>query len=741
MNAPFKNSRRQFLFQSTGLIIGFTVGRELVADNTAPDLPIDLKNNLNINSWLYVDPAGKIDVYSGKVEFGQGIATAFKQIVADEMDVNIERVNILPCVTGIAPNEGVTSGSQSVEYGGLALRYACAQARGTLLEKASKSMNVPVGDLSIKDGVITAKNGGTANYWNLTSTELLQQKADGKYKPKGVNNFQYIGKSVQRIDIPAKVSGGVAYVQDMKFPGMLHARVVRPPAPRAKLISINEAAIKSMPGVVGIVKNGSFLAVVAKREEQAINALNEAKKQSKWEMANDLPNNQAEWLKTMIESPNLDTEHGVKKDPSKQGKKTIGGDFTKPFIAHASIGPSCAIGILKDGVTTIYNHAQGMYPLQRDIVKALQVPPEKVVCIHREGSGMYGQSGADDVALDAALIAREFPDQHIRVQWMREDEFKWEPYNSAMTVKIRASLDESGTITNWTQDIYSNTHSTRPGEKEGNNLISSWYMANPQKGSPVTNIPLPAGGSHRNGIPLYSFPNQQINNHLVQEMPVRVSAFRTLGAFANIFAIESMMDKLAKEANADPVEFRLRHLQNQRGKDVILKVAEMSNWKPNPKRVKKNGKLYGRGMAFSQYKNLQVYCAVVTDIEIDANGKIRVTDVWAAAEAGLIINPDGFKNQIEGGLIQAISWTINEEIKFNKTGIQTASWADYPILRFEDVPNIQVELINRPNEKSIGVGEGNAPIVGAISNALAMATNGRVYDLPLSPNKVKKLFT
>ena len=741
MNAPFKNSRRQFLFQSTGLVIGFTFCTELVANDTAPDLPIDLKNNLNINSWLYVDPAGKIDVFSGKVEFGQGIATAFRQIVADEMDVIIERVNILPCVTGIAPNEGVTSGSQSVEYGGLALRYACAQARGTLLEKASQSLKVPVGDLSIKDGVISAKSGETVDYWKLTSTELLQQKADGRYKPKAVNNHRYIGQSIQRIDIPAKVSGGVAYVQDMKFPGMLHARVVRPPAPRAQLISINESAIKSMPGVVAIVKSGSFLAVVAQREEQAVNALVEAKKQSKWEMANDLPSTYAQWHKTMIEAPNLDTEHAVKKDPSKQGKKTIAGEFTKPFLAHASIGPSCAIAILKDGVTTIYNHAQGMYPLQRDILKALQVPADKVVCVHREGSGMYGQSGADDVALDAALIARELPNQHIRVQWMRDDEFKWEPYNSAMTVKIRASLDEGGNIANWTQDIYSNTHSTRPGEKEGNNLISSWYMANPQKGSPVTNIPLPAGGSHRNGIPLYNFPNQQINNHLVQAMPVRVSAFRTLGAFANIFAIESMMDKLAKEANADPVEFRLRHLQNQRGKDVIQKVAEMSNWKPNPKRVKKNGKLYGRGMAFSQYKNLQVYCAVVCDIEVDGNGKIRVTDVWAAAEAGLIINPDGFKNQIEGGLIQAISWTIHEEIKFNQAGIQTASWADYPILRFEDVPNIQVELINRPNEKSIGVGEGNAPIVGAISNALAMATNGRVYDLPLSPARVKKLFT
>jgi len=741
MNAPFKNSRRQFLFQSTGLVIGFTFGSELVADNTAPDLPIDLKNNLNINSWLYVDPAGKIDVFSGKVEFGQGIATAFRQIVADEMDVIIERVNILPCVTGIAPNEGVTSGSQSVEFGGLALRYACAQARGTLLEKASQSLKVPIGDLSIKDGVISAKSGETVDYWKLTSTELLQQKADGRYKPKPVTNHRYIGQSIQRIDIPAKVSGGVAYVQDMKFPGMLHARVVRPPAPRAQLISINESAIKSMPGVVAIVKSGSFLAVVAQREEQAVNALVEAKKQSKWEMANDLPSTYAQWHKTMIEAPNLDTEHAVKKDPSKQGKKIIAGEFTKPFIAHASIGPSCAIAILKDGVTTIYNHAQGMYPLQRDIVKALQVPADKVVCVHREGSGMYGQSGADDVALDAALIARELPNQHIRVQWMRDDEFKWEPYNSAMTVKIRASLDEGGNIANWTQDIYSNTHSTRPGEKEGNNLISSWYMANPQKGSPVTNIPLPAGGSHRNGIPLYNFPNQQINNHLVQAMPVRVSAFRTLGAFANIFAIESMMDKLAKEANADPVEFRLRHLQNQRGKDVILKVAEMSNWKPNPKRVKKNGKLYGRGMAFSQYKNLQVYCAVVCDIEVDGNGKIRVTDVWAAAEAGLIINPDGFKNQIEGGLIQTISWTIYEEVKFNQTGIQTASWADYPILRFEDVPNIQVELINRPNEKSIGVGEGNAPIAGAIANALAMATNGRVYDLPLSPARVKKLFT
>ena len=742
MNAPTKNSRRKFLIQSTGLVIGFTVGSELFADNTAPDLPIDLKNNLNINSWMYINPEGSIDVFSGKVEFGQGIATAFSQIVADEMDVDIKRIHILSSTTGISPNEGVTSGSQSVEFGGLALRYACAQARGTMLEKAAQSLNVPASDLTIKDGVITASNGKSVNYWKLTSNELLQQKADGKYKPKAISSHRYIGQSIERTDIPAKVSGGEAYVQDMKLPGMLHARVIHPPAPRATLVSIDEAAIKSMPGVIALVKNGNFLAVVASREELAVEALKAAKNLCQWDLIKDLPSSTAAWLKSMQALPSTDTEHAVKEDLSKKNGRYIGAEFTKPFTAHGSIGPSCAIAILKDGITTIYTHSQGMYPLRTDIVKALNVSPEKVVCIHKEGSGMYGQSGADDVALDAALIAREVPNQSIRVQWMRDDEFQWEPYGSAMTVKIRASLDDKGMINDWNQDVYSNTHSTRPGEKTGHNLVSSWYMANPQKPSPVTNIPLPAGGSHRNAIPLYNFPNQKIVNHLVEEMPIRVSALRTLGAYANVFAIESMMDMLAKKARMDPVEFRLQHLQNQRAKDVITKVASMANWVPNEKRIKRDGKIIGRGIGFAQYKDLQVYCAVIAQVEIDGAGKVRVTHMWSAADAGLIINPNGFKNQIEGGLVQTASWTLFEEIQFNQEMIKTSSWGEYPILRFEDVPQVHVELINRPNEKSVGVGEGSqGPGVGAIANAVALATNGRIYDLPMSPAKVKKLFT
>ena len=742
MNAPIKNSRRKFLIQSTGLVVGFSVGGELFADNTAPDLPIDLKNNMAINSWLYINPEGSIDIFSGKVEFGQGIATALSQIVADEMDVDIKRVHILSSTTGISPNEGVTSGSQSVEFGGLALRYACAQARGTLLEKASQSLGVAASDLTIKDGIISTANGSSVNYWKLTSNELLQQKADGKYKPKAVNAHYYIGKSIERVDIPAKVSGGAAYVQDMKLPGMLHARVVHPPAPRASLKSIDEAAIKALPGVVAVIKNGSFIAVVANREEQAIQAWNEAKKLSQWDLKKDLPSSTSAWLKSMRELPSIDTEHAVKQDLSKKGVRNFSAEFTKPFTAHGSIGPSCAIAVLRDGVTTVYTHSQGMYPLRTDIVKALNTTPEKVICIHKEGSGMYGQSGADDVALDAALIARELPNQPIRLQWMREDEFKWEPYGSAMTVKIRASLDESGMINDWNEDVYSHTHSTRPGEKTGNNLISSWYMANPQKPSPVTNIPLPAGGSHRNAIPMYNFPNQRIVNHLIEEMPVRVSALRTLGAYANVFAIESMMDVLAKAAKTDPVEFRLKHLQNQRAKDVITKVAAMANWNPKQTRIKKNGKLISRGVGFAQYKNLQVYCAVIADVEIDATGKVRVTEMWSAADAGLIVNPDGFKNQIEGGLVQTASWTLFEEIQFNQEMIQTSSWGEYPILRFEDVPQVHVELINRPNEKAVGVGEGSqGPGVAAIANAVAAATNGRIYDLPMSPAKVKKLFT
>ncbi len=742
MNAPTKNLRRSFLKQSAGLVIGFSWMPSLIAQNTAVVLPGDLPNNPNIDTWLAIDPKGMVIIYAGKVEFGQGITTALKQIAADELDVDISRVFMVPTTTGLSPNEGVTSGSQSVEYGGLALRYACAQAKGTLLEKAAKQLEVAQSTLTIKDGVIHASNGKSVEYWKLVEPELLKQKANLKYKPKAANEHTYIGQSFPRVDIPAKVSGGVAYVQDMRMPGMLHARVIRPPAPRAVLKSINENLITGLPGVVGLVRNGSFLAVVAKREEQAIRAMEEAKKVAQWDLANDLPANLNSWLNTMKTAKSIDTEHGVKTATTNPAVKTIEHEYTKPFTAHGSIGPSCAIAVMNSGVLKIYTHSQGMYPLRTDIVKALGMPSDKVVCMHVEGSGMYGQSGADDVALDAALVAVKFPEQPIRMQWMREDEFKWEPYGSAMSMKVKASIDNTGKIVDWQYDLWSNTHSTRPGEKTGNNLVSSWYMEQPQTRSPVGNIPLPAGGSHRNALPLYAFPNQKVKNHLIEEMPIRVSALRTLGAYANVFAIESMMDELAQAAKIDPVEFRLNHLENQRAKDVIIKAASMAKWNKNvPTNTKKGNKLFGRGVGFAQYKNLQAYCAVIADVEVDSKtGKVRVLNMYSAADAGLIINPNGFKNQIEGGLVQTASWTLLEDVPFDKNNILANSWAEYPILRFEDVPTVHVELINRPNEKSVGVGEGSqGPGGAAIANAVANAIGKRIYDLPLTPNKIKPL--
>ena len=742
MNAPIKNLRRNFLKQSAGLVIGFSWMSSLTAQNTALVLPGDLPNNPNIDSWLSIDPKGMVIIYAGKVEFGQGITTALKQIAADELDVDISRIFMVPTTTGLSPNEGVTSGSQSVEYGGLALRYVCAQAKGTLLEKAAKQLDVSQSTLTVKDGVISAANGKSLEYWKLVEPELLKQKANLKYKPKSPNEHTYIGQSFPRVDIPAKVSGGVAYVQDMRMPGMLHARVIRPPAPRAVLKSINESLITGLPGVVGLVRNGSFLAVVAKREEQAIRAMEEAKKVAQWELANDLPADLRSWLNTMKSAKSIDTEHGVKSATTGAAVKTIEREYTKPFIAHGSIGPSCAVAVMNSGVMKVYTHSQGMYPLRTDIVKALGMPADKVVCMHVEGSGMYGQSGADDVALDAALVAVKFPEQAIRMQWMREDEFKWEPYGGAMSMKVKASMDNTGKIIDWQYDLWSNTHSTRPGEKTGNNLVSSWYMEQPQSPSPVTNIPLPAGGSHRNALPLYSFPNQKVKNHLIEDMPVRVSALRTLGAYANVFAIESMMDELALAAKIDPVEFRLNHLENQRAKDVILKAASMAKWSKNAVTSSKKGnKLFGRGIGFAQYKNLQAYCAVIADVEVDTKtGKVRVLHLYSAADAGLIINPNGFKNQIEGGLVQTTSWTLLEGVPFDKNNILANSWAEYPILRFEDVPTVHVELINRPNEKSVGVGEGaQGPGGAAIANAVANALGKRIYDLPLTPNKIKPL--
>ncbi len=740
-------SRRRFFKHGGALAVAFSLAPELLAQGTVskpPPLPGSLNNNRRLDAWLKIDPAGKVTVFTGKIELGQGILTSLSQIVADELDVPMTRIVMISGDTTLTPDEGVTSGSLSIEFSGIALRYACAETRSLLLDTAAAKLGAPVASLSVSEGIISTGQGTgkSISYWELSKEVSLAHEASAKVQPKPASLHRVIGQSVPRRDIPGKVTGGLAYVQDMRLPGMVFGRVVRPPAPRAKLLSLDLAAIRAMPGVVAVLRDGNFLAVAAEREEQAIKARTAMMEAARWELPNDLPPTGAALYAHLKSVKSQDSVVSTKTSTTAAaGVKTLNAEYTKPFMAHASIGPSCAVAQWNGSQMRVWTHSQGVFPLRTDLVKVLKLAAKDIHVMHREGSGCYGHNGADDVALDAALLARAVKDRPVKLQWMREDEFTWEPYGSAMVVQMRAALDGEGKIVDWQHDLYSHTHSTRPGDTEGCNLLASWHMESPLPQSPSRNIPQPSGGGDRNSVPLYVFPQQKVVNHLLPDMPLRVSALRTLGAYCNVFAAESFMDEMALAAGADPAEFRLRHLADPRAKAVIERVAADAGWKPGAAASTANGVSRGRGIAFAKYKNLAVYVAVIADIEVNrASGVVHVSHLSVAADAGLIINPNGLTNQLEGGCIQSTSWTLREAIAFDKSRVTTRSWADYPALRFADVPAVSVSLINRPTDKSLGVGEGTqGPTVAAIANAFANATGKRLRDIPFTPEKVKAI--
>jgi nicotinate dehydrogenase subunit B len=515
---------------------------------------------------------------------------------------------------------------------------------------------------------------------------------------------------------------------------MLHGRVVRLPSYGAKLEAIEEAKIKAMPGVVAVVRDGSFLGVIAEREEQAIRASEALGKTAKWTPGPALPDQATlyDHLLSLADEPHVISERqGALPD----GARVIEATYRKPYICHAAIGPSCALAQFAGGKMTVWTHSQGVFPLRGNLVMALKLPPDRIHCIHAEGAGCYGHNGADDVALDAALLARAAPGgRPVRLQWMRSDEFGWEPFGPAMVMKAKAALAADGHIVEWNYEVWTNTHSTRP-DPRGNNLLASWSLAEPQKPAPPQIVPQPAGGGDRNAVPLYDFPRQRVVHHFLREMPLRVSALRTLGAYANVFAIESFMDELALAAGDDPVAFRRAHLNDPRARTVIETVAKKAGWKPG----ERSGGGKGRGIGFAKYKNLATYVAVIADVEVDSgSGKVSVPRAWAAVDSGLIINPDGLANQIEGGIIQSTSWTLHEEVKFGPTGIKSRDWLTYPILTMPEVPKVEVELIERPEERALGAGEASqGPAAAAIANAFAAATGKRMRELPLTPGRVK----
>jgi CO/xanthine dehydrogenase Mo-binding subunit len=740
MNAPVILDRRRMLAGGGALIISFSLSGALAQQQDAPAAaptpspPGSLKTSPYLDAWIRIDADGGIAVFTGKAELGQGFKTAFQQIAAEELDVPFASLKVVTADTKLTANEGYTSGSNSMKDSGTAIQNAAAQARELLVAEAASRLGLPLETLWTAEGAVIAPDGKRLSYGELVRDDMLHVQAQPKSKLKDPATFKVIGRSVPRVDIPAKVTGGAAYVQDMRLPGMVHARIVRPPSYGAQLTECDTAAVEKLPGVVKVVRDGNFLAVVAEKEFQSIKAMNALAAAAKWQETARLPK-QDDLLAVLTSLPAESSTIFERSNSQATGQKIIEATYTRPYQAHGSIGPSCAVAQLIDGAMTVWTHTQGVFPDRQGIAEMLRMPPASVRLIHVEGSGCYGHNGADDAAADAALIARALPGRPVRVQWMREQEHAWEPFGPAMVTKLKASLDGNGKIADWHFDVWSNTHSMRPGG--AGSMLAAQHMAQPFAVPAPRPLPLPEGGGDRNAIPIYAFPNAQVVHHFIPAMPIRISAMRALGAYHNVFSIESFMDELAGLAGADPVEFRLKHLEDPRGRAVIEKAAQNFGWKRGQKAPQDRG----FGFAFARYKNLAAYCAIASEVEVNREtGRPRLVRAVAAVDSGQVVNPDGLINQIEGAIVQSMSWTLYESVTFDDTRITSIDWQTYPILRFEAVPDsIEVHIIDRPGQPFLGSGEtGQGPAAASIANAIANATGKRLRNLPLTRKRIKQ---
>jgi CO/xanthine dehydrogenase Mo-binding subunit len=694
--------------------------------SSAPKLPVSLAANPVLSSWVRFSPEGHVRVSPGKVEIGQGIVTALAQIAADELDVDIGRVQMVRASTATSPNEGVTSGSLSVQQSGRAIRQVCAEVRQLFLELAADRLGVGIDALEIDDGTISGPGNVRTSYWELADDVSLDRDATPGAVAKPSTQRHVAGSSVQRLDIPDKVFAHPRFIHDSALPGMLHGRVLRSELSAAKLVDMPEDRARAIPGLVAIVRDGNFAGVVSETEDGAEAALKALRKSAAWSASQSLPDEDrlAEWLKAQpAESTLIDNKTA---SASGERKRAIRRQYTRPYIAHASIAPSCAMAQWTGDRVHVWSHSQGVYFLRADLALVLKLPLENITVEHMEGAGCYGHNAADDVALDAVLLAKAAGGRPVRVQWSREDEMSHAPFGAAMAIEIEADLDAQGEIVGWRHSIWGNGHTARPGRAAQPALLAATELADPFPRMISTNPPQAnGGGADRNSIPLYDFPSWTIESHRLTTMPIRTSALRTLGAQGNVFAIESFLDELATERGEDPVAFRLRHLSDERARDVIKSVARRANWKPE----QQTG--IGHGLGFARYKNTGAYCAVVAEIE--GTEDIRVKRLTIAVDVGETINPDGVINQIEGGAIQATSWVLKERVRFDRQRITSNTWTSYPILRFSEVPEVQVEIIQRPDSEPVGAGEAaHGPVTAAIANAVFDALGVRVRNLPIT---------
>jgi CO/xanthine dehydrogenase Mo-binding subunit len=697
-----------------------------------PKLPGSLNENRRLRQWLRFRDDGHVEVFSGKVEIGQGILTALAQIVSDELDIPLDRVSMVAASTGFSPNEAVTSGSLSIQHSGLALRHVCAEARAIFLAAAARRFGAPADQLRVAKGCILSPDGEAVSYWDFPNQNLLDVEATGTVAPKAAIDYRVVGAPVCRLDLPAKIYGAPRFIHDLDLPGMVHGRMLRPPSPAAKLHSLDEGPAQASPGVISIVRNGSLLGVLADTERSVQRALVKLRAGAVWTESGDvLPDERdlPSWLRSeVVEETVVASKTGTANLSSVT--RTVTARFSKPFLAHASIAPSCALARFDGGNLEVWSHSQGIYNLRTDLALALRMAVDAITIQHVEGAGCYGHNPADDVAFDAAWLAREAGDRPVRVLWTRADELAWAAFAPAMAVDLEADLDADGDIVGWRHTIWSNGHATRPGRSTSPALLGAWHMEPPFERQSAVNAPLSAGGgAERNAVPSYDFPAWYVVNNRVLAMPLRTSAMRALGAFANVFAVESFMDELASASGSDRVAFRLRYSTDQRARAVIECAAEKSGW---------HGyvppEAHALGIGYARYKNTGAYCAVVAEIE--AATEIRVRRLTIAVDVGLVINPDGVVNQIEGGAVQATSWTLKEAVRFDRQRVTSDTWDEYPILRFTEVPAIDVHIVPSA-QPSLGAGEGSAgPTGAAIANAVSAALGMRMTQLPLTAERI-----
>jgi nicotinate dehydrogenase subunit B len=732
MNAPLHTSRRELLKAGGALVVAFSVGPRIdaLAQDAATAKSVTLDQ---VDTFLAIDGKGAVTLYAGKVDLGTGVRTALAQIVAEELDVPLASVTLVMGDTALTPDQGATYGSQSIQTGGMQIRQAAATARSVLLSQAAERLGVGPGDLAVADGIISVKAGGAGiAYADLIGGKSFMLKVNTAVQTKAPADFKIVGKSIARADIPEKLTGRFTYMHDLRVPGMLHGSVIRPPALGATLESVDEASIKDIPGIVKVVRDGNFLGVVTQTEWSAVRAARELK--TTWSKSEMLPDEKKLWehvRATKIVKEDVTSNVGDVAAAMAGEGKTLSATYDFTIHTHGSIGPSCAISEFQGGKLTSWSASQATHNLRKQLAKMFGLPVDDVHCIYVDGAGCYGRNGHEDAAADSAMLAMAVG-KPVRVQWSRADEHGWDPKGPPTLIDLRAKLDASANITAWQSEFF-----IPQGAAGTVDLVAATLSD-----KPVDNMMSPGGITGDSAIG-YKIPNIKTVCHRLETTPFRPSWIRTPGRMQNTFANECFLDEIAAAANVDPLELRVRYSDpaDKRGLDILDRLGKLAKWdkRPSPRKDASGNIVKGRGVSYVKYELTRTYVGAVAEVEVDrAMGDVRITRVYVVHDCGQIINPNGVKAQIEGNVIQTVSRTLKEEVTFDRGMITSLDWASYPILRFPELPEIEIELIDRPTEKPWGAGEPTAAVIpSAISNAIFDATGARLRSVPFKREKVK----